>query len=198
MPQFDRSTLAVVDDIRDREQASDGHSRYGAYLAKYADDFHEDGEPLRPVDFAAVAWSVATAPVMSPGYVDVRPDVQPLTVRRDHDGRAVLGTKVGLRHSDLARRPAGRLRALDWERNPWDRPDEPWPVLIGPDRTDRPAVLVTATLLVPVPDDILLQPTAARPGRTLTHEAKQVVAALAAHANHALAPLVNDMLGGAR
>ncbi|WP_327678555.1 hypothetical protein [Kitasatospora sp. NBC_00458] len=198
MPQFDRFTLAVVDDIRDREQASDGHSRYGAYLADYAADFHEDGQPLGPVDFAAVAWSVATTPVMAPGYVAVRPDVQPLTVRRDHDGRAVLGAAVGLRHGHLARRPDSRLRALDWERNPWDRPDEPWPVLIGPESTDRPAVLLTATLFVPIPDGILLRPTTARPGRTLTHEAKQVVAALAAHTNDALAPLVNDLLGGDR
>ncbi|MGW7445646.1 hypothetical protein [Kitasatospora sp. NPDC054795] len=197
MPEFDRFTLAVIDDIADREQASDSHSRYGTYLARHAEDFHEDGEPLRPVDFAAVAWSVATFPVMAPGYVAVRPDVHPLTVRRDHDGRAVLGTKVGLQHGDLARRPAGRLRTLDWERNPWHA-HEPWPVLIGPDRTDRPAVLVTATLLVPVPDSILVQPTAARPGRTLTHEAKQAVAALAAHANSTLAPLVDDLLGGAR
>ncbi|MFF7459342.1 hypothetical protein [Kitasatospora sp. NPDC008115] len=107
MPEFNRFTLAIVDDIRDREQASDGYSRYGAYIAQHADDFQDDGEPLRPVDFAAVAWAVATHPVMSPGYVDVRPDIQPLTVHRDYDGRPVLGAKVGLRHHDLTHRPAG-------------------------------------------------------------------------------------------
>ncbi|MFF2044026.1 hypothetical protein ACFVVX_26765 [Kitasatospora sp. NPDC058170] len=36
MPEFDRFTLAVVDDIRDRDQASDGHSRYGADHANSA------------------------------------------------------------------------------------------------------------------------------------------------------------------
>ncbi|MFF7452907.1 hypothetical protein [Kitasatospora sp. NPDC008115] len=196
MPDFDRFTLAIVDDIRDREQASDGRSRFGAYIAQHADDFHDNGEPLRPVEFAAVAWSVATFPVMSPGYVNVRPDVQPLTVHRDYDGRAVLGAKVGLRHHGLAHRPTGR--PLDWERDPWGRHDDPWPVLVGPELTDRPAVLVAATVLVPIPDGILLQPTAARPGRTLTREAKTVVAALTAHANTHLAPLVNDLLGGGR
>ncbi|MFC5666159.1 hypothetical protein ACFP3U_24690 [Kitasatospora misakiensis] len=198
MPEFDRFTLAVIDDIADREQASDGRSRYGAYLAKYAADFREGGEPLTPVDFAAVAWSVATFPVMSPGYVDVRPDLQPLTVHRDHDGRAVLCAKVGLRHGHLARRPASRPRPLDWERDPWGSHDDPWPVLVGPEHTDRPAVLLTATVLLPVPDGILLRPTAARPGRTLTHEAKTVVAALAAHANEFLSPLVDDLLAGGR
>ncbi|MFF7454772.1 hypothetical protein [Kitasatospora sp. NPDC008115] len=198
MPDFDRFTLAIVDDIRDREQATDGHSRYGAYIGQHADDFHDDGQPLRPVNFAAVAWSVATSPVMSPGYVDVRPDVQPLTIHLDYDGRPVLSAKVGLRRQDLAHRPNSQLRALDWERDPWSHPDDKWPVLVGPEITDRPAVLLAATVLVPVPDSILLQPTAARPGRTLTHEAKQVVAALAAHANRVLAPLVDDLLGGAR
>ncbi|MER5350686.1 hypothetical protein ABT093_10175 [Kitasatospora sp. NPDC002551] len=192
MPDFNRFTLAIVDDIRDREQASDGHSRFGAYIAHHAEDFHDGGEPLRPVDFAAVAWSVATFPVMSPGYVDVRPDVHPFTVHRGHDGGAFLCAKVGLRHRDLAR----RLFALDWERDPWGSRDDPWPVLVAPERTDRPTVLVAATLLVPVPDHILLQPTVCRPGRTLTHEAKQVVAALAAHANEHLAPLVDELLGG--
>ncbi|WP_329488547.1 hypothetical protein OG618_18130 [Kitasatospora sp. NBC_01246] len=198
MPEFDRSTLAIVDDIRDREQASDGRSRYGAYLAQHADDFHEGGQPLHPVEFAIAAWRTATVPVMAPGYVAVRPDVYPLDVYRDHHGNAGFCAKVGLRHSDLARRPGDRLRARDWERDPWGRHDEPWPVLISPERTDRPAVLVAATLLVPIPDGILLRPTAARPGRTLTHEAKHVIAALAAHANAHLSPLVDDLLGGAR
>ncbi|MFE7560077.1 hypothetical protein [Kitasatospora sp. NPDC057500] len=197
MPDFDRSTLAIVDDIRDREQASDGHSRYGAYIAQHADDFHDEGQPLHPVDFAAVSWSVATFPVMSPGYVNVRPDVYPLTVHRDHDGGAVLSAKVGLHHHHLTHRPAGRPRPLDWERDPWSRPTDPWPVLVAPEHTDRPAVLLAATLLVPIPDHILIQPTAARPGRTLPREAKQIVTALAAHANSALAPLVDDLIGGA-
>ncbi|MFD8695365.1 hypothetical protein [Kitasatospora purpeofusca] len=166
MPEFDRFTLAVIDDIADREKASDGRSRYAAYLTKHADDFHEGGEPLTPVDFAALAWSVATFPVMWPGYVDVR--------------------------------PAGRPRPLDWERDPWGRHDDPWPVLVGPERADGPAVLVAATILLPVPEHILLRPTSARPGRTLTHEAKSVVAAIAAYANTHLSPLVDDLLGDVR
>ncbi|MFF7459341.1 hypothetical protein [Kitasatospora sp. NPDC008115] len=71
-------------------------------------------------------------------------------------------------------------------------------MLVGPQLTDRPTVLLAATVLVPIPDHILLQPTATQPGRTLTHEAKQVVAALTAHANTHLSPLVDDLLGGAR
>ncbi|WP_030255963.1 MULTISPECIES: hypothetical protein [Streptomyces] len=75
MPQFDHSTLVIVDDTADRESASDGRSRYGAYIAQHAADFRDDGELLRPVDFAVAAWRTATSPVMAPGYVAVRPDL---------------------------------------------------------------------------------------------------------------------------
>ncbi|WP_030061410.1 MULTISPECIES: hypothetical protein [Streptomyces] len=115
---------------------------------------------------------------------------------RDHDGGAQFCAKVGLRHSALAHRPTGR--PLDWERSPWSRPGDPWPVLVDPERTDRPALLVTATVLLPIPDSILIAPTTARPGRTLTSEAKTVVRALAEHANRHLTRLVADLLGGAR
>ncbi|WP_051830064.1 MULTISPECIES: hypothetical protein [Streptomyces] len=196
MPQFDHSTLVIIDYTADRENASDGHSRYGAYIAQHAADFHEDGQPLRPVEFAAAAWRTATSPVMAPGYAVVRPDLDRVEVYADHDGGAQFCAKVGLRHSQLTHRPASR--PLDWERAPWTRSNEPWPVLVSPERTDRPAVLVTATVLLPIPDSILITPTTARPGRTLTDEAKTVVAALAEHANQHLAPLVADLLGGAR
>ncbi|MER7579963.1 hypothetical protein [Kitasatospora sp. NPDC097691] len=196
MPDFDRSTLVIVDDTADRENASDGHSRYGAYIAHHAADFHDDDQPLRPVDFAAAAWRTATSPVMAPGYAVVRPDLDRVEVYVDHDDCAHFCAKVGLRHSALTRRPAGR--PLDWERAPWSRSNEPWPVLVSPERTDRPAVLVTATVLLPIPDSILITPTTARPGHTLTHQAKTVVGALAEYANAHLAPLVADLLGGAR
>ncbi|MFG2903685.1 hypothetical protein ACGF13_01265 [Kitasatospora sp. NPDC048286] len=196
MPQFGHSTVIIVDNLADRRDASDGHSRYGAYIAHHADRFHEDGEPLRPVDFAAAAWRTATSPVMAPGYAVVRPDLDRVEVYVDHDGGAQFCAKVGLRHNALAHRPTGRL--LDWERSPWSRPGESWPALVSPERTDRPAVLVTATVLLPIPDTILVAPTTARPGRTLTDEAKAVVAALAEHANRNLAPLVTELLGRAK
>lgn len=196
MPEFDRFTLAIVDNTADREGASDGHSRYGAYIAHHAGHFHEDHQPLRPIEFAAAAWRTATSPVMAPGYVAVRPDLDRVEVYVDHDGGAQFCAKVGLRHSALANRPTGR--SLAWERAPWSRTNEPWPVLVAPERTDRPAVLVTATVLLPIPDGILITPTTAWPGRVLTDEAKTVVLALAEYANAHLSPLVAGLLGGAR
>ncbi|MFJ7908213.1 hypothetical protein [Kitasatospora sp. NPDC096204] len=196
MPQFDHSTLVIVDNLADRRDASDGHSRYGAYIAHHADLFHEDGEPLRQVEFAAAAWRTATSPVMAPAYAAVRPDIDRVEVYVDHDGGVQFCAKVGLRHNALANLPT--RYPLDWERAPWSRPGESWPALVTPERADRPAVLVTASVLLPIPATILAAPTTARPGRTLTNEAKAVVAALAEHANRNLAPLVTELLGRAK
>ncbi|MFJ9697396.1 hypothetical protein [Kitasatospora sp. NPDC101183] len=196
MPEFDRFTLAFVDDIRDRETASDGHSRYGAYLAKSAECFHYDGEPLPTAEFAVIAWRTATTPVMAPGYVAVRPDLLDLTPVTDPNGSLHLRARIALRHAALNRRPTGRF--ADWERSPWERPDEPWPHLERPYRDNHASLLVTTEVTVPVPAHHLVRPTSARPGRTLTYEAKAAVAVLAEHANSDLAPLVADLLGGAR
>lgn len=64
----------------DREQASNGVSRYGAYvrkgtsLAECWDGTWED-PGIRQAKFAAAAWSTATGPVMAPGYVRHHPRV---------------------------------------------------------------------------------------------------------------------------
>ncbi|MEU1419211.1 hypothetical protein [Kitasatospora sp. NPDC005751] len=194
MPEFDHNTLAVIDDIRDREQASDGHSRYGAYLAKSAERFHYDGEPLPAAQFAVIAWRTATAPVMAPGYVSVRPDLLDLGPVIGPDGGLSLRARVALHHRHLAQHPAG---LADWRLNPW-HDHERWQVFGAPDATDRPVLLVTAEVFVPVPSHLLAQPSTARPGRTLTYEAKAAVATLTWQANRYLAPLLDELLGGVR
>ena len=56
-----------IDDDYDREYASDGRSRYGAYLRDVAFEPWTDSD--RSAEWAAFAWRRATGPVMSPGYV---------------------------------------------------------------------------------------------------------------------------------
>jgi hypothetical protein len=65
------------DEDYDREYASDGISRYAAYLrSRYAALFCEDGEPVTdPLRFAAAAWEVAGGPIMAPPYVRSHPRV---------------------------------------------------------------------------------------------------------------------------
>ncbi|WP_051812608.1 hypothetical protein [Kitasatospora sp. MBT63] len=194
MPDFNADTLAVTDDDHDRSHASGNHSRYGAHLAQHLHLLNDDGEPPRPVDFAAIAWLVATGPIMAPGYVRIRPDLHALTTFVADDHRLALRIAVPLRHHTLTRRPT---RTLDWERqhNPWH--DQRWACFDGPELADRPALLVTADLLIPVPDRLLITPTTTRPGTTLTRDAKAAVRALAGYAN-AHAHLVADLTGGAR
>ncbi|MDH6126897.1 hypothetical protein [Kitasatospora sp. GP82] len=196
MAQFTHSTLAIADDFYDRARASDGTSRYGAYLAQNAHLLHDYGHPVTPAGFASAAWFIATSPVMSPGYVRTRPDLTAITVvSAGEDGLDIaLRIDVPLHHGTLAHWPA---RTLDWQtdRNGWT--DSTWKRVAEPDLTDRPALLVTATLLVPVPAALLVTPTAARPGRTMTREAKQTVKALVQPAN-ANAHLVDELTGDYR
>src|SRR5262249_17816022 len=55
----------------DREQASDGISRYGAYLRDATFEPWTDHD--QAVEWAVFAWERATGPVMSPGYVRYHP-----------------------------------------------------------------------------------------------------------------------------
>lgn len=197
MPEFDRDTLAFTDDTYDRENASEGGSRFGSYLRLNANLLHEDGEPLTAREFARTAWLIATSPVMSPGYVRTRPDLRDLTLvmsGEDYD-RLALRIDVFLRHDVLAHRPAGQPG--DWERDPYDRSSNRWARLAEPAAGRRPALLLSATLLVPVPEDILITPTTARPGTTMTRQARQTVRVIAEHAN-AHAHLVADLTGVGR
>ncbi|MFD9692332.1 hypothetical protein ACFWXO_41965, partial [Kitasatospora sp. NPDC059088] len=167
MPEFSDSVLAVTDDAYDRERASDGRSRYGAYLAARADQLLDDGAPMDAASFAVAAWRIATSPVMAPGYVRVRPDLAALTPTVADNYRMMLHFEVPLRHRALATRPA---RVQDWSahRPVWG--DERWQCLTEPDPEypGRPALLVTATLLVSVPAEILTSPSACGPGPVMT------------------------------
>lgn len=62
--------LFTVDDVYDRQRASNGHSRYGAYLAmRMADPMYFGTAMLDDrLLWATFAWEIASPPAMSPGY----------------------------------------------------------------------------------------------------------------------------------
>ncbi|MFB7663945.1 hypothetical protein ACFC1R_08355 [Kitasatospora sp. NPDC056138] len=190
MPQFTNGTLAVVDDVHDREHASNGDSRYGSYLTRNARLLHEDGQPLTAAEFACSAWQIATSPIMSPGYVRIRPDLHNITAVQTDDNELALRVEVPLRHTALAHRPDRRLG--DWQPDLWSVDRGPFRRLFEPD-VDKPLLLATVTLLLPVPDHLLIEPGSAEPGWIMTLEAKSVVDELVVWAN-AHAHLVNDLL----
>ncbi|WP_405010999.1 hypothetical protein [Kitasatospora sp. NBC_01539] len=196
MPEFSTRTLAVLDDTTDRERASDGRSRFGVYLTQHARDLHDDDGPLPAPAFAAAVWRIATGPIMSPGYVRIRPDLHHLAPAVDENGGLVLHIDVPLRHHHLAHRPHS---LTDWHdlTNAW-ADDHRWPILVQPDTSTRPALSATAHLAIPVPGDLISEPSTHEPGPRMTVEAKHTLAALVRFAN-THAHLVTDLLaGGAR
>ncbi|MFF2039003.1 hypothetical protein ACFVVX_01140 [Kitasatospora sp. NPDC058170] len=196
MPEFSESVLVLTDDADDRERASDGRSHYGVYLAARFHQITYGGDYADTMDFAIWAWQIATSPVMSPGYLRIRPDVAAITPHLTEDSGLVMRIDIPLRHHALAHRPA---RVDDWtrERNTWD--DNPrWTRLAQPEPTgDRPTLLTTASLLVPVGDEHVIVGTARKPGPGLIRDAKRAVKALAARVNDH-AHLVNALTGGTR
>lgn len=100
------------DEDYDTNYASDGVSRYGAYLAQCADLFRVDAELTTDAGrFAAAAWRVAQPPTMLPGYIRHHGRVQDTVMKWDDDGR--LAVRV-----ELAASAAPEIVGL---RYPWRR-----------------------------------------------------------------------------
>lgn len=78
--------LAWIDLDRDHAGSSPGGSRYGNYLRQNLRLF--DGCES-PTEFALASWRVATGPVMSPAFVEVRQDLA-IGLGHDEDGEGVL------------------------------------------------------------------------------------------------------------
>lgn len=143
------SPLVWIDHEHDRASASDGVSRYGAYLRQRAAWFRDVDTPK---EFAATAWRVATGPVMSPGLARMRPDLGGVTLDFDEGGEGILRAtvRVPLPYHRL-RGDSKRLRypVGDWHaERTWDpdgvRYEEPRA------SRERAAVLVTAAVLIPI------------------------------------------------
>ncbi|MEV0187511.1 hypothetical protein AB0I39_03100 [Kitasatospora purpeofusca] len=195
MPEFDRFTLAVVDNGYDERHASNGHSRFGVYLDHGAYQLDDSGSLPSRAEFAVFAWTVATSK-MSPGYVRVRPDLLAVTAAQAEDDPAdlVLRITAPLPHGVLATRPGGG-RWLDWESDCYPGP---WSAKVEPVPDRRPVLTLTADILLPLPAGELLPAPASWPGPELTRAAKRAVARLAEHVNTHAGPAVDELLGGAR
>ena len=192
--------LASVDEAYDRENASDGISRYGAYLRSRAHLFDGGGEPLDRVGFTVLAWQIATGPVMCPGYVRLRSDVQAITCRRAEEiGALTADIEVRLRWPDGLRSTAALAGWRSWEE-PYHWDGE----LLGyvEPADDKPALLVIARLWVSVQEVALPAPRRhTAPGRVDVGDAKRAVAAVCRHVNAAAGPVVavlQERCGGRR
>lgn len=91
-----KSTAFWVDDHYDRESASDGRSRFGAYVRQssriamcWSDDTGASDWERRLL-FAEAAWETANSPVMAPGYVRSHPRVLGARLRDDFEHLGAL------------------------------------------------------------------------------------------------------------
>ncbi|KAB2351603.1 hypothetical protein [Actinomadura rudentiformis] len=181
----------------DRDRASDGVSRYGAYLRQrpelFADWDDDSAVTTDPADFVRSAWQVATPPVLT-GYTEWTAErVQNITcTNSEHDGSLIVRVQIAV----------PRPRALDnlpgWAD--WDRHNFGDPGFYTPyddDLARRPAMLTSILLLVNIPNHQLYTPQAA-PGQLLVDDAKAAIHRLAALLDAHLAPVLDALAWGER
>ncbi|MFE2045941.1 hypothetical protein ACFXAZ_34480 [Streptomyces sp. NPDC059477] len=198
MSDWTPTTLVSVNEDGDLDRASNGYSRYGAYITDRPAKFHEHGEPGTPLDaaeFAAAAWEVATPPILL-DYVNVRPGLEAVTTTFTEDGELLLKVSVPLRHDALHADRRPRRPWQDWTSEyDYAGRDDTYRHAYEPDIKDgRPALLTVSHILIPTTGWDLPAPQHTA-GRALVEEAKQVVHEIARQVNLAAGPMVAQLLG---
>jgi hypothetical protein len=181
-----------IDADWDRSRASDGVSRYGAYLRTHTelfDDPWEEDTPdgtREPGGFAIAAFRVATGPIMSPGYVAWDPRVQDYKVSR---GENPEPDRLVLQVTMATSLPL-------WLGGPWWS----WMERFGyhwrePD-DDRHAALASLVLRWPLAASTLPRPQPPRqPGVPNLADAKASVRALVDEFNATAGPVLAELEG---
>ncbi|MEV4020205.1 hypothetical protein AB0J35_57985 [Nonomuraea angiospora] len=164
-----------IDKGNDRDFASDGVSRYGAYLRQHRAEFAEAiGESDR-AEFAALAWRVATGPIMAPGYVRQAERVRSARLSRNYEDGGLYATVelVGI-----------TPRRMDYGSPMWRE----WPRANGHYYEPEGSDLVGARFLLTTTTAVFPLPTAQLP----ICSGLGTLEAAARRAVHFLVPLMND------
>lgn len=177
----------------DTEMASDGHSRYGAYIREAAarDTYAWDLDDGR-AEWSAMAWRAATPPVMAPGYVRYHHLIQGARVyRSDWDGSLLAAVS-------LATPPPAPLASLrGWRDWPTERsggeyvPVAPYEEQIGK-ATGGGYILTTADLVFPLGVPLPGLP-AAPDAPDLAHRAAEAVGVLVGALNDVVSPIIDAL-----
>jgi hypothetical protein len=199
MSSLSTHALVGTDETYDRANASDGVSRYGAYLSQRAHLFTGvDGGPPDVVTFTVLAWRIACPPVMSPGYVRRRSGITGITLRHcDEPDVLVADVEVRLPW------PAG-LRPWDGPLNSWrdwqshHGRDDQEPHRLAPRDDDKPALLHTAHLWLPIRHTDLPEPRLRVAGDIDTDDAKRAVRGVCSLVNEVAGPVVELVRDGQR
>jgi hypothetical protein len=185
----------------DREHASDGISRYGAYLRDATFEPWTDTD--QAVEWAVFAWERATGPVMSPGYVRYHPRVLGTHLERSGwDGSLTAAvTLVSSWPEQLTRTLVRAVRLGDrgayWQDWPteycggdtcYHEPSEA-------DVAARPYLVATLSLQFTVPSASLPQPPTT--SAALLGAGQEAVAVVVAELNRIVGPVLSAGLGHA-
>jgi hypothetical protein len=184
----------------DLEHASDGISRYGAYLRDTAFEPWTDDD--QATEWAVFAWERATGPVMSPGYVRYHPRI--LAARLERSGwDGSLTANVSL-VSDwpaqlttaLARSPRLGARDAHWQDWPTESLGGGTVGYYEPGEADvaaQPYLLATLSLRFTVSWAALPRPPAS--SAALLSAGQQAVAAVVAELNRIVGPVLGATPG---
>jgi hypothetical protein len=195
-------TAFCVDRDYDREKASDGISRYGAYLRDAAFEPWTDHD--QAVEWAVFAWRRATGPVMSPGHVRYHPRVLAARLERSGwDGSLAAGVDlVSSWQKQFAASLARGLRLGDrdayWQDWPTGYHGGETTSYHEPSEADvaaRPYLLATLNLRFTVPSAALPQPPAT--AAALLSAGQQAVDVVVAELNRIVGPVLGAGLGHA-
>ena len=182
-----------IDHDYDREHASDGMSRYGAYVRAAAFEPYTDDDQV--TELAVHAWTLASGPVMSPGYVRCHPRIHGARLERSGwDGSLIAaidlvtgqpGHLAGLRSGD----DRGWWRDWPSERNPWTG-DSAWYEPSGEDLARSPYLLCQASLRFTVPQAGLAKPPGQPSMPLLAAQCRDAAAALVRTLNTIVGPVI--------
>jgi hypothetical protein len=189
-----------IDDDYDRENASDGVSRYGAYvrrssaLAECWDSTWDDPQ-VRRARFAEAAWATATTPVMSPGLVRRHPRVISAAVQFNA-WDATLAGAVQL----ITPWPQPLASSRGWQRETWW---QDWPMeLLGGRRWREPDehelaghayLMASAWLVFPLHPATSLPWAPSGPRDQVEATAREAVTTLVQAMNAVVAPVVETL-----
>jgi hypothetical protein len=190
-----------VDSDHDRRHASDGTSRYGAYVRQrqptlFAEcwDGTRDEASIRQARFAAAAWQTGTSPVMAPAYIRQHPRVLSGWVGVSSWDQSLYGA-VTL----AVPWPAPLAGSRDWRDGQWWQDWQVQHVPGGPDSYREPDdselgrgpfLLSTAQLMFPLPAD-RLPDAPASPRARLEVTARLAVTALVDAMNTVTGPVLD-------
>jgi hypothetical protein len=188
-------TAFWIDGDYDREQASDGISRYGAYLRDASFEPWTDDD--QAVEWAVFVWRRATGPVMSPGYVRYHPRVLAARLERSGwDGSLIAGVSlVSAWPEQLTRALVRAVRLGDgdayWQDWPTEYRSGDTTCYYEPGEADvaaRPYLLTTLSLQYTVPSAALPEPPAT--SAALLSAGQQAVAVVVAELNQIVGPVL--------